>query len=217
MYAETHKAAVSVTANLLLLNENEKKLADLIIVYRISGDGVKISTRSSFEPGLPPLPRFGFRFNTPERIEKLRYFGYGPTESYEDKRLSAKLGFYKTTLTDNFVDYLRPQENGAHCFCRFADISTHHGTGLYFSGESFSLSASHFSPEKLTEAAHSWELVKDKEGTVIIDYRNASIGSNSCGPVLLPEFTVSERDVIFSFNIRPTLTENQLPFSEYRE
>ena len=217
IYAETHKVAVSITANLSLLTEDGKNLADLIIVYRISGDGVKISTRASFEQGLPSLPRFGFRFNTPEVVERVRYFGYGPTEAYEDKRLAAKLGFYKTTLTDNFVDYIRPQENGAHCFCRFADISAHHGTGLYFSGESFSLSASHFSPEKLTDTAHNWELTKDKEGTVIIDYRNAGIGSNSCGPVLPSEYTISERDVIFSFNIRPTLTDNQLPFSEYRE
>ena len=217
IYSEKQGSSYSVTAYLTMITKTERELADLIIVYRITSGGIKISMRASLFEDLPPLPRFGFRFNTPERVEKLRYLGYGPMEAYEDKRLAAKLGFYKTTLTENFVDYIRPQENGAHCFCRFADIATHSGTGLYFSGEQFSLSASHFSPEKLTETPHNWELTPDKDGTVIIDYRNAGIGSNSCGPALLPEYTISEQEIIFSFNIRPTLTENALPFSEYRE
>ena len=214
---EAGGSVTSVTARLSMVTKTEKKLGDLTLVYGISAHGVKISASASLSSDLPPLPRFGFRFNTPERVEKLRYFGYGPMEAYEDKRLAAKLGFYKTTLTENFVDYIRPQENGAHCFTRFADVSTHSGAGLYFSGASFSLSASHFSPEKLTNTAHNWELTPDKEGTVIIDYRNAGIGSNSCGPTLLPEYTISERKILFSFNIRPTLTANTLPFGEYVE
>ena len=215
--ADIHKSAVTVTVNQSLENESGDKLITMLTAYRISPDGVKISTRASLKEGLPPLPRFGFRFNTPEIIENLRYFGYGPNEAYEDKRLAARLGLFRTTLTDNFVDYIRPQENGAHCYCRFADISAHHGVGLYFSSKSFSLSASHYSPELLTKTAHSWELTPDREGTVIIDYRNAGIGSESCGPTLLPEYRISERDILFSFYIRPTLTASTFPFSEYRE
>ena len=211
------KDTVTVRVSQYLEGASGKRLMDLTTDYVITTGGVRVSVNAEVEGGLPPLPRFGFRFTTTEKIEKLRYLGYGPTESYEDKRLAAKLGFYKTTLTDNFVNYIMPQENGAHCYCRFADVASHSGIGLYFSGRSFSISASHFSPEKLTSAGHNWELTPDKTGTVIIDYRNAGIGSNSCGPELSPEYTISERRISFSFNIRPTLTGSTLPFSEYRK
>ena len=81
--------------------------------------------------------------------------------------------------------------------------------------DSFSLSASHFSPETLTAAKHDYELVPERETTVIIDYRNAGIGSNSCGPELLPEYRISEKKISFSFSFSPEFTGNVDPFKLY--
>ena len=151
----------------------------------------------------------------PEDAENVRYFGYGPMEAYEDKRLAAKIDLYKTTATENFENYVRPQENSAHYGCRFADISCIYGQGLYFSADTFSLSVSHYTPEQLTRTAHSYELTPNRDTTVIIDYRNAGVGSNSCGPELLPEYRISEREINFKFNIKPMFVGNRSPFDEY--
>ena len=191
-------------------------IAKLRIEYTFSeGRGIGIACHAKVREGLPPLPRFGFRLSMPEGAENLRYFGYGPMESYEDKRLASKIGLYKTTVTDNFENYIRPQENGAHYGCRFADVSFVYGQGLYFSADKFSLSASHYTPERLTEAAHSFELTPDRDTTVIIDYRNAGIGSASCGPELLPEYRISENEINFTFNVKPMFVGNISPFDEY--
>ncbi len=210
-------SSVTIKSNLVMVTPEGNDIISLGTAYRISADGIKVSTRATVKEGLPPLPRFGFRFELPEKMENLRYFGYGPMEAYEDKRLAAKIDFYKTTVTENFVDYIKPQENGAHFGCRFADISTHHGNGLYFSAKSFSLSASHYPPEALTEAQHSYELKPSKETTLIIDYRNAGIGSASCGPTLPPEYTISEKEILFGFNIKPMYITNLIPSTEYVE
>ena len=178
-------------------------------------DGIKISTKATITEGLPPLPRFGFKITMPEGAECVRYFGYGPTEAYEDKKLDARLGFFRTTATENFVNYIKPQENGAHYGCRFADVSFHHGQGLYLSAEKFSLSVSHYSPKLLTNTAHAYELTPEKETTVIVDYRNAGIGSASCGPTLLPEYTISEREIDFTFNIKSVFISDVSPFDEF--
>ncbi len=164
---------------------------------------------------LPPLPRFGFNITMPEGAENVRYFGYGPTEAYEDKKLNARLGFFRTTATENFVNYIKPQENGAHFGCRFADVSFHHGQGLYFSADKFSLSVSHYSQKQLTSTPHAYELTAEKETTVTVDYRNAGIGSASCGPTLLPEYTISEREIDFTFNVKSVFISDVSPFDEF--
>ena len=166
---------------------------------------------------LPPLPRFGFRVRMPEGSEDVRYFGYGPYESYEDKRLASRISLFKTTATENFEHYVRPQENSSHYGCKWADVTSTAGYGLYFSGESFSFSVSHYEPHYLTGFDHDYELIPEKETTVIIDYRNAGIGSNSCGPVLDDEFSIIEKEFNFSFVMKPSFSGNVLPFKEYRK
>ena len=91
------------------------------------------------------------------------------------------------------------------------------GQGLYFSANSFSLSVSHFSPEYLTGFKHDFELVPQRDTTVIIDYRTSGIGSNSCGPELAPEYRITEENIKFKFFIKPVFVGNILPFKEYRK
>ncbi len=164
---------------------------------------------------LPPLPRFGFKYTLREGLEDVRYFGYGPTESYEDKRLAARLSYFRTSVTDNFEPYIRPQENGAHYGCRFADVTNTEGAGIYFGADRFSLSVSHFSPEYLSNVRHNYELVPERETTVIIDYRQSGIGSRSCGPELSEEYAINEEHIDFTHYVKPVFSGNIDPFFEY--
>ena len=150
------------------------------------------------------LPRFGLKLTMPEGAEQMRYFGYGPMESYVDKRLAARLGEFGTTVTDNYESYVFPQENSAHWGCGWAKVTTVAGHGLLFTAETpFSFSASHYSPEQLTHTAHHFELQPEKETTVIIDYRQSGIGSNSCGPALDPMYRIYDDDFTFTLRLTP--------------
>jgi beta-galactosidase len=84
-----------------------------------------------------------------------------------------------------------------------------------FTSESFSLSVSHFEPHYLTSFAHDYELVPEKETTVIIDYHNSGIGSGSCGTELLPEYQLRDKEFEFNFNIKPLRSANVDLFEEY--
>jgi beta-galactosidase len=132
-------------------------------------------------------------------------------ESYQDKRLAARLSMFKTTVTDNFEHYIKPQENSAHYGCRYASVSSIAGHGLRFTG-SFSLSASHFTPEYLTTVAHDWELSPQRESIVIIDYRNSGIGSHSCGPELRAPYRIDEKEISFDFSIKAEFVGNAKKF-----
>ena len=180
-------------------------------------DRIGVDCDAKFRSKLPHLPRFGFELKMPEGCEDVRYFGYGPYESYEDKRLASRMGLFRTTATENFEHYVRPQENSAHYNCKWADVTSVAGHGLYFSAEKFSLSVSHFSPKYLMGFKHDFELVPERETTVIIDYRMGGIGSASCGPELAKEYRIDEENIKFNFFIKPVFTGNILPFKEYRK
>lgn len=162
-------------------------------------------------------PRFGVRLTMPEGSEQMRYFGYGPMESYVDKRLAAKLGDFTSTVTENYEPYVFPQENSSHWGCRFADVHTVAGHGLLFTSDApFSFNASHFSPEQLTNTAHHYELKREPETTVIIDCRQSGIGSNSCGPALLQKYRFDEDEFECKVRIKPVFSWEEKPFDEIR-
>lgn len=153
------------------------------------------------------LPRFGVRFIMPEGNERVEYFGYGPMESYEDKHLAARLSYFKTTASENFEPYIRPQENGSHYGTRRAFAGDLYGHGLVFEnlydGVTFSFNASHFRSETLTKTAHDYDLIPEKNTVVCIDMRMSGIGSNSCGPALDPAYQINEKEFSGSFKLIP--------------
>ncbi len=208
--------AVTVCAQLSLGAAPLKVAAQLQVCYTFTVDrGLTIATQVHIAEHITYLPRFGWQLQMPAGAEDVRYFGYGPMEAYEDKRLAARLGYFRTTATKNFEPYVRPQENSAHVGCRFADITTVVGHGLYVSADTFSLSVSHFSPQYLTQVAHNYELIPSPTTYVHIDYRNSGVGSNSCGPALDERYRIDEKDFTFTCSIKPVRSGNIDPFREY--
>lgn len=163
------------------------------------------------------FPRFGVRLTMPEGSEQMSYFGYGPRESYEDKRLAARLDEFHSTVTENYEPYVFPQENSSHWGCRWADVHTVAGHGFLFtSGEPFSFNASHYSPEQLTAKRHHYELEREPETTVILDCRQSGIGSNSCGPQLAEEYRFNGGKFSCSVTIKPVFSAEIDPYRESR-
>ena len=160
------------------------------------------------------LPRFGIRLTMPEGYENMAYFGYGPMESYVDKRQAARLSDFHTTVNENFEHYVRPQENGSHYGCRYAAVTTYTGQGLFFFGDDMCFNASHFTPEQLTATRHDYELKPMRETTVTVDYKQSGIGSNSCGPWLAGNMQFREPKFTFRLRILPALRAAVDPVAE---
>ena len=166
-------------------------------------------------PGSSPaaqlmLPRFGLRFVMPKGTENIRYFGYGPHESYADMHHSAYKGFFTTAVDDMFVNYPVPQENGARYSTDYAMVTDGRGVGILFEameGKPFSFNAMHYTSHDLDNAKHPHELTKLDETIVNIDYKNSGIGSASCGPELHGLYKISERNFSFSVKFSPVILD----------
>ena len=147
-------------------------------------------------------------------MEKLSYYGYGPHESYWDKHRSTYRDHFRTTVTDNFEHYVRPQENSAHFDTEWCMITDLCGQGLFVTAEkSFTFNAQHYSTETLDKTPHDYELTPDARTFFTVDYKQSGVGSNSCGPSLNPVYRLSEREFGYTVKIKPIRSNAVDPFT----
>jgi beta-galactosidase len=206
---QTEKEVV-VQTELSLGGYTVKNVAHLICIWTIYGNGeIVVNTEVKVREGMPFLPRFGMQFTMPEGNENVEYFGYGPHESYIDKRRSTRNGKYVSTVDTMFENYLKPQENGSHYKTDWALVTNAQGIGLLFVGmDDFSFNAAHYTPQEITAASHPYKLKRRKETIINIDYAMSGVGSNSCGPELLPHYGLSETEFKFTFRVMPVLKDD---------
>ena len=151
----------------------------------------------------PWLPRFGVRLFMPKDFASVEYFGYGPYESYQDKHQASHLGVYAQAVDAMHEDYLKPQENSSHWGCRYVTL-TDGAYSLTASSETpFSMNVSSYTQEELAEKKHNYELTKCGQTVVCLDYKMSGVGSNSCGPELLPQYRLEEEEFAFRFTLMP--------------
>ncbi len=181
------------------------------VTYKVDGAGLTVDFDVKVREELPRLPRFGVEFFMPQGFENIKYFGFGPYESYSDKRLASKMGVYTTTASKNFEPYVRPQENSAHDGTKWAYVANLNGHGLLFTGD-LSFNAMHYTSKQLTETPHDYELVKLPETVVNLDYRQDGIGSNSCGPELNEKYRLDEKEFSWTVCVRPVFVNDVDPF-----
>lgn len=204
--SETH---ISIRSDFSLGGYIKKPVLRGSAKWTVYGSGdVVLDTLVKVRGGLPFLPRFGLQLRMPRGYEFAEYFGYGPHESYVDKRRSTVKGRFEGTADSMFENYLRPQENGSHYATEWAAVTDLLGRGLLFAGmEDFSFNISRYAPEDIARAAHPHELVKREETIVGIDYAMSGVGSNSCGPELLPRYRLSQEEIRFRLRIKPVFKE----------
>jgi len=194
------------------------------ITYTVYADG-SIRVHVDFDPrseadtenarlqALSYLPRMGVSWKLSGALDKVTYFGKGPHENYWDKQDSAFLGLYTAFVEDLHEDYIRPQENGAHMETAFVALTDSVGQGLLFAGEpDFMFTARHYSDEALDAANHTYELKREDAVYLNLDYRQNGLGSNSCGPIPLPQYQLKPEKASLSFVMRPFRENCDDPF-----
>jgi beta-galactosidase len=100
--------------------------------YTILGNGaVKVeNVLISADNKTPVIPRVGMKMQMPSEFIQLEYFGRGPWENYCDRNSSTFVGLYKSTVAEQYVPYVRPQENGHRTGVRWLALTRNNGSGL---------------------------------------------------------------------------------------
>ena len=176
------------------------------IIYDFAPDGkITISVNGNLKEIEPYYPRIGFNITMPEGYCNVKYFGMGPLENYPDMCSHAKLGIYETTVDDEFVPYIRPQEFGNHMNTKWALVTDNSGCGFEFEGDNFNFRVSPFDDDSIEVADHIPDLEYDGKNYIRFDYAVSGVGTNSCGPITLDKYTVHGGNISFSFSIKPII------------
>ena len=69
-------------------------------------------------------------------MNQLEYFGRGPEENYCDRKNGTLVGYYKSTAEQQYVPYVRPQENGHKTDVRWLALMDKTGKGLLLVADS---------------------------------------------------------------------------------
>ncbi|WP_095757794.1 glycoside hydrolase family 2 TIM barrel-domain containing protein [Streptomyces xinghaiensis] len=174
--------------------------------YRWTVDGGRLGLTVAVTPeGDWPcaLPRLGIRLGIPGRYGSARWFGGGPGEAYPDTRAAAMTGLWSMPVDELQTPYVRPQENGARADVRWAELTDDTGAGLRAegggSGGLFWFTARRWTTEQLDAARHTPDLTRGPLVWVNLDHAQQGIGSQSCGPGVLPAYRLEAAPAEFSF------------------
>jgi beta-galactosidase len=147
-----------------------------------------------------PLPKIGLRLVLDAAAADVTWFGRGPGEAYRDTHRATRVGRFSMPVGSLATPYVRPQENGNRMHARRLSLSDGAGRSLTVTGHPhFDFAVRPWSPELLTAARHTPDLVPDGRTYVHLDAAHHGIGSGSCGPWVLPGHTLTARPIAFTF------------------
>lgn len=180
------------------------------VLWKVLATGDIIAdVKAKVRPSLYGLPRFGLELLLREGIEELEYYGYGPTSSYIDMHHHCKKALHKSTVSEQYTNYIFPQETGNHFGTKWVQlgrsIKIESISNSLSKSDEFEFSALHYSSHDLDKAPLDKDLVKRPETFVHIDCKQTGIGSHSCGPELHSKYRFNEKEFEYSFRISPVL------------
>jgi len=163
---------------------------------------------------LDDLPRVGIGLELAPGFERLEWLGLGPVENYVDRRANSIVGRWSSTVAEQYVPYLVPQEHGGHTGTRWLALEDDDRVGVLMQGigtEDLQFSASHYRAEDLYRAADVTELTPRAETIVHLDVAHRGLGTGSCGPDTLPRYRVGPGRYRWSWRLMPYRTGSEDP------
>lgn len=187
-----------------------KAIVDHICTYTILGNGAMHLAHQVVPSGINSvLPRIGIQMVLNSDFELLSWYGRGPHENYEDRLSSADMGVHNSTIDEQYIPYIDPQETGNKEDVRWVGLYNNQSQGILFiPDKTMAFSALHLTANDLANAKHTNELIHRQEVVLNMDYRNAGLGNGSCGPGPLDQFRINPQAVSFGYTIIPISSES---------
>ena len=146
-----------------------------------------------------PLPKVGLRLVLDAAVEEVSWFGRGPGEAYRDTYHATRVGRFTARAGELATPYVRPQENGNRMHARSLTLTGDAGQALTVTGAPpVDFAVRRWSPELLTAARHTQDLIPDGRTHLHLDAAHHGIGSASCGPPLPPGHSLAARTVAWT-------------------
>ena len=186
--------------------------SDYQIIYTMIGNGI-LTINVKYKAGaneLPEMPRFGMIMSMDEEFENFTYYGRGPWENYADRNHASQLGIYNSKVSDQYVPYTRPQENGYKTDLRWLTLTNNEGKGICIEGlQPICASALNnlpedFDPGLTKKYRHTSDITPRSEVILCVDLAQRGVGGdNSWGAYPHDKYLLNEKEYNYGFVIKP--------------
>ena len=182
------------------------------VVYTVKPNGVvDIDAQFTLDEETYRVPRLGLTAALCAGMEEVTYYGRGPWENYADRKASAYLGRYSTTVTEMEEAYVRSQSMGNREDTRWLTLTDKGGTGILIQADkAFNFSALHFSDRQLwndMRHGHERNAQRRPETILCIDAVQRGLGNQSCGPAPLPQYEMKPGTYSCPFSISAAVAQ----------
>jgi len=179
--------------------------------YRLLATGeLRVENVVELSSRLRDVPRIGVALTLLPGLEQLTWYGRGPWEAYSDRLAATVVGRFESTVTDQYVPYILPQEHGHHPDTRWLTLTDDAGFGLEVRGRpTIGFGASHFTAADLTAARHTNELEPRSEVLLSLDHAQRGLGTASCGPDTGSRYRLLEPSYSFDYVLVPIASRQE--------
>jgi beta-galactosidase len=152
-------------------------------------------------------PRLGVVAELPAAFDEVEWFGDGPHESYPDRRSSATVGVWSSTVAEQYVHYAFPQEHGNHTgvrWLRLRDRRSGEVVEVESRSPDLNVGARHHGDAELFAARHPSDLTSLRRPRVtqlFLGYQRG-LGTASCGPDTLERYRIPAGTHVVAARIR---------------
>jgi beta-galactosidase len=175
-----------------------------LVTYRIEASGeILVETDVDIDTWLPFVPRVGVELRVPGGYEQLTWYGRGPHEAYVDRKRSALIGLYRSTVDDQLTPYVYPSECGGKEDVRWLSLTDEARRGLVVRGTApLHISALHATTEALAAAGHPHQVERTDDVVLHLDAKHMGVGGDDGWTSQVhPEFRVYPGHYHFGFRL----------------
>ena len=196
---------VSVLKDKLVVNTKitcRKQIFSCTDTYESCSDGILVTSQLHCIKGGGKLPRFGKTYRLDASFDDVTYFGRN-CESYCDMKEHAQIAAVSCKVSDMTEPNIKPQESGNRCDCSWAQVSDSETAFRFVAVEKpFELGIKPYSDWELLSMKHREDEIRT--GTyVTVSAFQMGIGTGSCGPATLPQYTYdAKQDYTLQFIIQ---------------
>jgi beta-galactosidase len=176
------------------------------ITYTVYPDG-QVEVGMTYEPAGKKIKgplRQGLIAKVAGDLDRVRWYGRGPQPTYCDRKLE-RIGLYRSTVDDLWVDYSKPQENGNREDTRWVSLTDAKGTGLLFVGSpEFNFTARYYDKAVMWKAKYSFEMERSGSILLNIDHAQCGVGGdNSWGATPYRKYQLPNKAFAYTFRMVP--------------
>ncbi|MEV5025620.1 glycoside hydrolase family 2 TIM barrel-domain containing protein [Paenibacillus sp. LPE1-1-1.1] len=148
--------------------------------YTVGDKGIEITNTVVNKAKIDTIPRVGLSFRFSNAWKNIKWYGRGPWDNYADRKTSALVGIYESSVEQQHVPYIIPVECGGKEDVRYLYVSTEDDRQVKVAAAGhFHFDIHHYSIEQYDKAAYEDELGTSDAIYLNIDYKHAGLGGDT--------------------------------------